>query len=79
MTAFVEAPRHWLVVERLPAEGHDLNPIDQVWGDLTNTELANLCPASIEAAAVLADDGLMRIASDSRPCLSFLAHCGLSP
>ena len=49
-----------------------------VWGNLKNTELANLCPDSIEEAAVFADDGLMRIGSDSRLCLSFLAHCGPS-
>ncbi len=78
MTAFLKTQRHWLVVEQLPAYGHDLNPVEQVWGNLKNTELANLCPDSIEEAAVFADDGLMRIGSDSRLCFSFLAHCGLS-
>ncbi len=78
MKAFLKTQRHWLVVERLPAYGHDLNPVEQVWGNLKNSELANLCPDSIEEAAVFADDGLMRIGSDSRLCLSFLAHCGLS-
>jgi hypothetical protein len=47
-------------------------------GDRKNTELANLCPDSIEEAAVVADDGIMRIASDAQLCLSFLAHGGLS-
>lgn len=78
MTAFLKTQRHRLVVEQLPAYGHDLNPVEQVWGNLKNTELANLCPDSIEEAAVVADDGLMRIGSDSRLCFSFLAHCGLS-
>ena len=50
----------------------------KVWGNLKNREPANLCPDSVEEAAVSADDGLMRICSDTRHCLSFLKHCGLS-
>src|SRR5213083_3672440 len=36
MTAWLETQRSWLRVERLPAYGHDLNPIEQVWGNLKN-------------------------------------------
>ena len=78
MQAFLKTQRHWLVTERLPPYGHDLNPVEQVWGNLKNRELANLCPDSIEEAAVSADDGLMRIGEDTSLCLSFLRHCGLS-
>jgi len=42
MKAFLRAQRHWLVTERLPPYGHDLNPVEQVWGNLKNRELANL-------------------------------------
>ena len=78
MKAFLKTQRHWLVTERLPPYGHDLNPVEQVWGNLKNRELANLCPDSVEEAAVSADDGLLRIGSDTKLCFSFLKHCGLS-
>ncbi len=70
MKAFLKTQRHWLVTERLPPYGDDLNPVEQVWGNLKNRELANLCPDSVEEAAVFADDGLMRIGEDTR-----LYHC----
>lgn len=54
------------------------NPVEQVRGNLKNRELANLCPDTVEEAAVFADDGLMRIGEDTRLCFSFLRHCGLS-
>jgi transposase len=78
MTAWLATQRWWLRVERLPAYGHDLNPIEQVWGNLKNSELANLCPDTIDDAAVAADHGLMRIGSDTELCFAFLRHCGLS-
>ena len=77
MSAFLKTQRHWLVTERLPPYGHDLNLVEQVWGNLKNRELANLCPDSIGEAAVSADDGLMRIGEDTSLCLSFLGLLGL--
>jgi len=74
MTAFLKTQRHWLVTERLPPYG----PVEQVWGNLKNRELANLCPDTVEEAAVFADDGLMRIGEDTSLCFSFLRHCDLS-
>ena len=47
MQAFIKSQRRWLVVERLPAYAPDLNPVEQVWGNLKGTELANLCPDTI--------------------------------
>ena len=78
MTAFVKSQRHWLVVERLPPYGHDLNPIEQVWGNVKGLELANLCPDTIGEAAVVANDGLARVGADNDLCFAFLRHCGLS-
>jgi hypothetical protein len=34
MKAWLATQRRWLVVEQLPGYGHDLNPIEQVWGSL---------------------------------------------
>lgn len=78
MKAWIRSQRRWLVVEQLPAYGHDLNPVEQVWANLKSSELANLCPDTISEAAVHADRGLMRIGNDTAMCLSFLQHCGLS-
>jgi len=77
MTAFLKSQRRWLSVERLPGYAHDLNPIEQVWGNLKSTELANLCPDTIAEAAGFADEGLCRIGSETELCLAFLRHTGL--
>ncbi len=50
MQAFIKSQRHWLVVERLPAYAPDLNPVEQIWGNLKGGELANLCLDTIEKA-----------------------------
>jgi transposase len=78
MTAFIKSQRHWLVVERLPSYGHELNLVEQLWGNVKGRELANLCTDSIGEAAYWADDGLSRISGDARLCRAFLRHCGLS-
>ena len=44
MKTFLASQRHWLVVEALPGYAYDLNPVEQVWGNLKGTELANYAP-----------------------------------
>jgi transposase len=78
MKAWLASQRDWLLVEQLPGYGHDLNPIEQVWGSLKNKDLANLCPDTIEEAATIAEQGLHRIGSNTDLCFAFLRHCGLS-
>lgn len=78
MTAWVATQRHWLVVERLPAYAHDLNPVELVWGNVKSVELANLCPDTIEEAQLAAETGLDRIGGSYQLCFSFLDHCRLS-
>jgi transposase len=77
MQDWIAAQRSWLVVERLPRYAHDLNPVEPIWGNLKSGELANLCPDTIEEAALYAEEGLHRIGSDAEPCFAFLRHCGL--
>jgi transposase len=69
--------RHWLVVERLPAYAPELNPVEQVWGNLKARELANVCPDTIDEAHDAAHTGLDRIGSSDQLCFSFLDHTGL--
>jgi hypothetical protein len=48
-----------------------------VWANLKSSELANLCPDTIDEAAVHAEAGLDRIGTDTDLCFAFLRHCGL--
>ena len=77
MKRFIADQRRWLVVEPLPPYAYDLNPVEQVWGNLKGTELANLCPDTITEAAEIVDEGLCRIGSEARLCFAFLRHCWL--
>ena len=77
MTAWVHSQRHWLSVERLPGYAPDLNPIENVWGNLKSQELANLCADTIDTVATIAEGGLDRIGTDAPLCLAFLRHTGL--
>ena len=77
MKRFIAEQRGWLVVEPLPPYAYDLNPVEQVWGNLKNTELANLCPDTIHEAADIVDEGLCRIGGEAQLCFAFLRHCGL--
>src|SRR5438477_7387129 len=43
MKTYIAQQRAWLTVERLPAYAPDLNPIEQVWGNVKTRELANVC------------------------------------
>ncbi len=78
MKAWIATQRHWLVVEQLPGYAHDLNPIEQVWGNVKTVELGNLCPDSIDEAHAAAQTGLERVGSSYQLCFAFLTHCGLS-
>jgi transposase len=77
MSDWIASQRHWLSVERLPGYAPDLNPIENVWGNLKSHELANLCSNTIDQVADIAEGGLDRIGSDAALCFAFLRHSGL--
>ncbi len=77
MQARLATETHWLTVEALPGYAHDLNPMELVWGNLKNTELANLCPDILNDADTAAHTGLYRIGSSYQLCFNFLDHTGL--
>src|SRR5947207_12364624 len=77
MSDWIAGQRHWLSVERLPGYAPDLNPIENVWGNLKSQELANLCSNTIDQVADIAQEGLDRIGTDAALCLAFLRHSGL--
>ncbi len=69
--------RAWLSAERLPGYAPDLNPIEQVWGNVKSQELANLRGDTMGEVSDAAEDGLDRIGSDAPLCFAFLRHTGL--
>jgi len=77
MSDWIATQRHWLSVDRLPGYAPDLNPIENVWGNLKSQELANLCSNTIDEVADTAEDGLDRIGTDAELCFAFLHHSGL--
>jgi len=77
MSDWIASQHHWLSVERLPGYAPDLNPIENVWGNLKSQELANLCSNTIDQVADIAEGGLDRIGSDAALCFAFLRHSGL--
>lgn len=76
MTDWLHSQRSWLSVERLPGYAPELNPTEQVWGNVKSTELANLCADTIGQVAAIAEDGLDRVSSDATLCFGFLHHAG---
>jgi transposase len=65
MLDWVANQRDWLRTERLPGYAPELNPIEQVWGNVKSEELANLCADTIGAVSDAAKDGLDRVSSDA--------------
>jgi len=49
MRAYLARQRHWLHVERLPGYAPELNPIEQVWGNVKAREMANVCAPELTA------------------------------
>ena len=77
MTDWISDQRAWLSVERLPGSAPELNPTEQVFGDLKSVELANLCRDTIGEVETIAQGGLDRIGTDAELCFAFLRHAGL--
>jgi transposase len=77
MTDWIKDQRAWLSAERLPGYAPELNPTEQVFGNLKSTELANLCRDTISEVEAIAENGLDRIGTDAKLCFAFLRHAGL--
>lgn len=77
MTAYVRRQRGWLTVERLPGYAPELNPIEQVWGNVKGRELANVCASEVTALRRPLHTGFARVRCHSELAFAFLAHTGL--
>jgi hypothetical protein len=76
MKAWLTEPeqRRWLVTEMLPGYAYDLTPIEMVWGNVKQVDLANLCPDTIDEAHAAAKAGLNRVDGDYELCMALLAR-----
>jgi transposase len=78
MAAYLARQRAWLTVERLPGYAPDLNPIEQLWGNVKTRELANVCAPSLAALRPPLHAGFARVRRQPHLAFAFLRHAGLA-
>jgi hypothetical protein len=78
MRAWLDSQRDWLQAERLPAYAPELNPVEYLWANLKDVELANLPGASLVEVADAAQRGIERVCASDDLVAGFLAHTGLA-
>lgn len=78
MTAYLATQRTWLTVEPLPAYAPELNPIEQVWGNVKTCELANVCAPDLAALRRPLHAGFARVRRQPQLAFAFLRHAGLA-
>ena len=76
MKQYLESQRSWLQVEMLPGYSPDLNPVEDLWGNVKGQELANRCVEGLVEAEVAVTSGMERVRQSELP-FSFLRHAGL--
>ena len=77
MATYVARQRAWLTVEPLPAYAPELNPIEQVWGNVKTRELANVCAPDLAALRPPLRAGFARVRRHPQLAFAFLQHAGL--
>jgi hypothetical protein len=65
-------------VERLPAYAPELNPVEYLWANLKDGELAICAGDTIAEVADEAQHGIERVCDSDSLVIGFLAHTGLS-
>ncbi len=78
MAAYLARQRAWLTVEPLPGYAPDLNPIEQVWGNVKTRELANVCAPDLAALRPPLRAGFARVRRQPQLAFAFLRHAGLA-
>jgi hypothetical protein len=57
MRAWLDSQHDWLTMERLPAYAPELNPVEGLWANLKDLELANLPATTLAAVADATEQG----------------------
>jgi transposase len=78
MARYLAGQRAWLTVEPLPAYAPELNPIEQVWGNVKTRELANVCAPDLAALRPPLHAGFARVRRQPQLAFAFLQHAGLA-
>jgi hypothetical protein len=79
MRAWLDSQRDWLLrVERLPAYAPELNPVEYLWANLKDVELANRLTTTLVEVADATEQGIQRVCKHEDLVLGFLAHTGLT-
>ena len=78
MRAFLDSQRDWLTVERLPAYAPELNPVEGLWANLKDLELANRPTTTLAEVADATEQGIQRVCNSDSLVVGFLAHTGLT-
>ena len=78
MRAFLDSQHDWLTAERLPAYAPELNPVEYLWANLKDLELANRTTSTLAEVADATEQGIQRICKSDSLVVGFLAHTGLS-
>ncbi len=78
MMAYLARQRSWLTIERLPAYAPELNPLEQVWGNVKGRDLANVCAPDVGALRRPLRVGFARIRREPELAAGFLCHAGLA-
>jgi transposase len=78
MRAWLDSQHDWLGVERLPAYAPALNPVEGLWANLKDVELANRPTTTLAEVADATEQGIQRICKHQDLVVGFLAHTGLA-
>jgi DDE superfamily endonuclease len=78
MRAYLDSQCDWLTAERLPAYAPQLNPVEYLWANLKDVELANLPTTTLAEVADATQQGIQRVCNSDDLVVGFLAHTGLT-
>ena len=78
MRAYLDSQHDWLCAERLPAYAPELNPVEYLWANLKDVELANLPTTTLAEVTDAAEQGIQRVCNSEDLVVGFLAHTGLT-
>jgi len=77
MKQFLHSQQQWLQVERLPGYSPDLNPVESLWSNIKNQELANQSADDLGELTAAVNAGFDRILGQRELLTGFLNHSGL--
>jgi transposase len=78
MRAFLDSQRDWRRAEPLPAYAPELNPVEYLWANLKDVELANRPTTTLAEVADATEQGIQRVCKTEDLAIGFLAHTGLT-